>query len=81
MKTYRIDPRSNGGDTFTVEAAGIEAAANKGAKQMFKTRASVHARRGTGDYGLSGMFTAYTPLRGSPGTFTSRGDAFHVRED
>lgn len=83
MNTYLVDPRGNGGEQFTVEAAEIGQAARLAAKAIFPRLsigvpdAAYFIQRETGSSEGSGMFRLWKN-RGD--AQTDRGCPFHVME-
>ena len=79
VNTYLIDPRSNGGEQFTVEAADHGQAAQHAAAKIFP-RFNGFARRESGSPDGSGMFKCWRKVRGSASLESDHGSAFHVLE-
>lgn len=81
MPLYLIDPRANGGDQFTLEAADHGKASDEAAKRIHGPRAgSLVVYRTTGDTHGSGMFQAYHRMHSAQPLETSVGNPFHVME-
>ena len=77
MATFLIDPRGNGGDQFTVDAADFGEAAQVAAAKIFPRFTGGHAIRATGESDSGGMFKVWRTLRGST-VESDHGSAFHV---
>lgn len=75
MPTFQIDPRTNGGKIFTVEADDYVDAATIGAQKIFR-RKKIVALRQTGEPTLSGMFNAYINVDQT--VQAAHGTLFHV---